>query len=184
MCGGCIFERNITTLENTSTPPFFEEFIAHSRIFERLQYHNIPPIPFSEELHKFVAQECHIGGLKCLLLSPITHTLAPSAPTIVYVEAISSTSISVYWESSENDGGSPITGYVVEYRPTSNPSFETQVVERDIFSVTLDGLIPSTEYDVRVRGENAVGRSDPSAILRTKTEGELIERLLPDVCVD
>ena len=111
-----------------------------------------------------------------------THTLAPSAPTIVYVEATSSTSISVYWESSENDGDSPITGYVVEYSSTSNPSFETQVVARDIFSTSLDCLTPSTEYDVRVRGENAVGCSVPSAIKTAKTDGELIERLLPGVC--
>ena len=115
--------------------------------------------------------------LKCLLLTTITHThtLAPSAPTIVLVEATSSTSISIQWESSKKDGGSPITGYMVEYRPTSNTSFETQAVTRDVFSTTLDGLIPSTEYDVRVRGENAVGRSDPSATLRTKTDGELIK---------
>ena len=70
----------------------------------------------------------------------------------------------------------------MEYSPTSNPSFETQVVTRNIFSMTLKGLTPSTEYDVRVRGENAVGRSVPSAIKRTKTDGELIERLLPGVC--
>ena len=63
----------------------------------------------------------------------------------------------------------------MEYRPTSNPSFETQVVARDVFSVTLDGLTPSTEYDVRVRGGNAVGHSVPSATLQTKTDGELIE---------
>ena len=106
----------------------------------------------------------------------------PSAPTIVSVEAKSSTSISVQWNASKKDGGSPITGYVVEYSPTSNRSFETQVVARDVFSMTLDGLTPSTEYDVRVRGENAVGRSDPSATLQTKTDGELIERLLPGVC--
>ena len=106
-----------------------------------------------------------------------THTLAPYAPTIVYVETTSSTSISIYWESSEKDGDSPITGYVVEYRPTSNPAFETQVVARDVFSVTLDGLTPSTEYDVRMRGENAVGRSVPSAIKTAKTGGKLIEKL-------
>ena len=103
----------------------------------------------------------------------ITHTLAPSAPTIVYVEATSSTSISIYWESSESDGGSPITGYMVEYSPTSNSLFETQVVARDVFSMTLDGLTPCTEYDVRVRGENAVGHSVPSVTMRAKTDGEL-----------
>ena len=105
-----------------------------------------------------------------------THTLAPSAPTIVNVEATSSTSISVYWESSEKDGGNAVTGYVVEYRPTSNPSFETQVVATDVFFMVLDGLTPSTEYNVRVRVENAVGRSVPSATLQTKTDGELIVR--------
>ena len=63
----------------------------------------------------------------------------------------------------------------MEYCPTSNPSFVTQVVARDIFSTTLDGLTPSTEYDVRVRGENAVGHSVPSATLRINTDSELIE---------
>ena len=67
----------------------------------------------------------------------------------------------------------------MEYHAASDPasSFETQVVARDVFSTTLDGLTPSTEYDVWVRGENAVGRSDPSATMRTKTDGELIERI-------
>ena len=106
------------------------------------------------------------------------HTLAPSAPTIVSVEATSSTSISVQWSASRKDGGSPITGYVVEYHEASDPasSFETQVVASDVFSTTLDDLTPSTEYDVRVRGENAVGRSDPSATINTKTDGEFIKR--------
>ena len=70
-----------------------------------------------------------------------------------------------------------MTGFVVEYHVASDPesSLETQVVARDVFSTTLDALTPSTEYDVRVRGENAVGRSVPSATVRTKTDGELIE---------
>ena len=108
-----------------------------------------------------------------------SHThLAPSAPTIVSVEATSSTSMSIQWSVSSNDGGSPITGYVVEYHVASDPecSFETQVVRHNVFSTTLDGLKPSTEYDVRVRGENAVGHSVPSVTVRTKTDGELIVR--------
>ena len=107
-----------------------------------------------------------------------SHTLAPFAPTIVSIEATSSTSISVQWNAGEKDGGSPTTGYVVEYHAASDPSssFETQVVARDVFSTTLDGLTPSTEYEVRVRGENAVGRSVPSATMRTKTDRELIEK--------
>ena len=95
------------------------------------------------------------------------------------IEATSSTSISVKWKASKNDGGSPVTGYVVEYCAGSDPasSFEILAVARNVFSVTLDGLTPSTEYDVRVRGENAVGHSVPRLAKRTKTDGELIEKI-------
>ena len=67
---------------------------------------------------------------------------------------------------------------MVEYHAASDPasSFGTQVVRHNVFYTTLNGLTPSTEYDVRVRGENAVGRSVPSATMKAKTDGELIER--------
>ena len=112
-------------------------------------------------------------------LPTVTHTLAPSAPAIVSVEATSSSSICVQWNASKRDGGSPITGYVVEYHAASDPEspFETRVVRHNVFFTTLDGLTPSTEYDVRVRAENAVGHSIPSTTMRTMTDGELIEVL-------
>ena len=112
-----------------------------------------------------------------LLLPVITHTLVPAAPTILAVEATSSTSISVKWAACTNDGGSSITGYVVEYRPALVPAspFEMHLLGEDVFSTTLDSLAPSTEYEVRVRVENAVGRSQPSVTMQTKTKdnGEL-----------
>ena len=107
----------------------------------------------------------------------ITHTLAPSVPTILAVEATSSTSISVKWAACTNDGGSPITGYLVQYRPVLDPTspFETHLFGEDVVLTTLDNLAPSTEYEVRVRVKNAVGRSDPSVTMRAKTkaDGEL-----------
>ena len=66
---------------------------------------------------------------------------------------------------------------MVEYHPALDPAsqFETHLLGQDVFSTTLDGLTPSTEYDVRVRVENAVGRSVPSVTMQTKTKdnGEL-----------
>ena len=65
----------------------------------------------------------------------------------------------------------------MEYHPTLDPasSFEMHILGEDVFSTTLDGLTPSTEYDVRVRVENAVGHSNPSVTMQTKTKdnGEL-----------
>ena len=121
-------------------------------------------------------QLCEFGHHYSCLLA-ITHTLAPSAPTILAVEATSSTSISVKWAACTNDGGSSITGYVVEYCPALYPAspFETHLLGEDVILTTLDNLAPSTEYEVRVRVENAVGRSDPSVTMRAKTkvDGEL-----------
>ena len=116
-------------------------------------------------------------NFETLLLHANTHTLVPPAPTILAVEATSSTTIYVNWAANKKDRGSPITTYIVEYRTASDPAspFETQVIKHDVFSATLDGLTPSTEYEVRVRGGNAVGRSVPSITMRTKTKdnGEL-----------
>ena len=113
----------------------------------------------------------------CQSLACHTHTLVPSAATILAVEATSSTSLFVKWAACTNDGGSSITGYVVEYRPTLNPAspFETCILGADILSTTLDSLAPSTNYEVRVRVENTVGRSQPSVTMQTKTKdnGEL-----------
>ena len=71
---------------------------------------------------------------------------------------------------------------MVEHRPALDPAspFETWVVEREVLSTTLDDLTPSTLYEVRVRGENAVGRSDPSSSWWTKTkpDGELSEEVV------
>ena len=65
----------------------------------------------------------------------------------------------------------------MEYHPTLDPTspFEMHLLGQDVFSTTLDGLTPSTEYDVRVRVENAIGRSDPSVTMQIKTKdnGEL-----------
>ena len=110
----------------------------------------------------------------------ITHSLVPpSAPTIGVVMATSSTSISVQWAASSNDGGSPITGYVVEYRNASDSvsQFVMRSVGSNILTTTVIGLAPFTTYDVRVRGENIVGRSDPSTTVqrRTDPDGELIK---------
>ena len=103
----------------------------------------------------------------------------PDPPTSVTLVALSETSIGVTW-SPGNNGGSPITGYLVEYQllpgelPTSVP------VSMATTSFTLNGLAPYGEYSVRMFAVNAVGQSQASS---TSTERTLAAGVCVCVCV-
>ena len=66
--------------------------------------------------------------------------------------------IDLSWNAPSDDGGSPITGYRVQWKS----GFETYRAERQVFvtrglSYTLGSLMDGTEYTVRVLGVNANG---------------------------
>ena len=93
----------------------------------------------------------------------------PSSPTIEAAIATSSTVISVQWGASADDGGSLLTSYVIEYRLSDQTEFSDITVSMETLSATISGLTPYGQYEVRVRGENAVGRGEPSASLLART---------------
>lgn len=103
-------------------------------------------------------------------------SVPPSSPTLLFASAISPSSFSIQWTPSTNDGGSPITAYVIEYRDTSvvTSPFRQIRVDSDTTSTRLEGLMAFVNYDIRIRAENAVGLSDPSNSLsgRTHPAGE------------
>ena len=57
------------------------------------------------------------------------------------------------------------------FPPCSGDSSSLMTIQTaiDELSTVLTGLAPFTSYDVVVRGENAVGLSDPSATLQDQT---------------
>lgn len=81
--------------------------------------------------------------------------------------------------ASDNDGGSPITSYIVEYRDGSDlaSSFQNRSFGPSVLSSTLDGLRPFVTYEVRIRANNIVGSSSPSNSLNSQThpEGKTLE---------
>ena len=106
-----------------------------------------------------------VGGVDqlCALLC----TVPPSPPTITSAMATSSTSITVQWTASTDDGGSPLISYVVQYRLSGEEAapFNEVTFGNDVFTMTITGLTPYGLYEVRVLGENLVGRGDSSASL-------------------
>ena len=81
------------------------------------------------------------------------------------------------------DGGSPVTGYLIEMR--SPPSIEYDTVgrvEADTTTFTADNLKEGAKYYFRVRAENPAGISESGAELKKPAiakmpYGELITSL-------
>ena len=69
------------------------------------------------------------------------------------------------WTRPSSDGGTPVTSYVIEYRPsTSNDSYSSTNVPANVQSYGLTDLLSYTEYDVRLRAVNIAGTSPPSDV--------------------
>jgi titin len=89
----------------------------------------------------------------------------PDAPQKVKVEEIRNETVELSWQSPENDGGSPITGYFIE-RCELIPNLTTQLWTRSGMSKStihlVENLQANHKYQFRVIAENAQGRSQPS----------------------
>lgn len=67
------------------------------------------------------------------------------------------------WEAPEYDGGSPITGYVIELRNRASIKWEpTMTTGADELSAVLTDVVENEEYFFRVRAQNMVGVGKPS----------------------
>lgn len=71
------------------------------------------------------------------------------------------------WEPPEYDGGSPITGYVIELRNRASIKWEpTMTTGADELSAVLTDVVENEEYFFRVRAQNMVGVGKPSPATR------------------
>lgn len=89
----------------------------------------------------------------------------PGPPTSpMHYEEITSSSVTLSWKPPKDNGGSEITGYVIEKRDLTHgggwvPAV-TYVNAKYTHSV-VPRLIEGTQYEFRVMAENLQGRSDP-----------------------
>lgn len=70
------------------------------------------------------------------------------------------------WTAPDDDGGSPVTGYIVRWKSGTedfDAARQADVAVDDLMH-TITGLENGTEYDVVVVAVNIIGESEPSAI--------------------
>ena len=92
------------------------------------------------------------------------HTV-PGAPRHLNVSLHDTGALDVYWEAPDNDGGSPVTGYKVQWKESAD-SWDTPADVSEATETgkthTITGLTDGVEYTVRVIALNGMGESEPS----------------------
>uniref|UniRef100_A0A3Q2P7F9 Titin n=1 Tax=Fundulus heteroclitus TaxID=8078 RepID=A0A3Q2P7F9_FUNHE len=88
----------------------------------------------------------------------------PSAPTDVEVTSATSESMTINWKRPASDGGSRISGYIIEKREKHGVRW-VRVNKKPVYDlrVKASGLHQGCEYEFRVFAENAAGLSEPSS---------------------
>ncbi|XP_050518691.1 titin-like isoform X2 [Diabrotica virgifera virgifera] len=90
---------------------------------------------------------------------------APGKPFLVAEAEQTPDLVTIRWIKPPSDGGSPISGYLVEHRRTGSPHWvRATPLLVQLNELTISGLEPGWRYQFRISAENAVGISDPSEL--------------------
>uniref|UniRef100_A0A667WX56 Titin n=1 Tax=Myripristis murdjan TaxID=586833 RepID=A0A667WX56_9TELE len=86
----------------------------------------------------------------------------PSPPAKPKIIDSTKTTVTLSWNKPLFDGGSPVTGYRVEYRKTFDDEWTVGVQNTKNTEFTVVGLTPGAEYVFIVKSINKIGASEPS----------------------
>ena len=87
----------------------------------------------------------------------------PSPPRNLEVSAVTAETATMQWEVPEDDGGSSITGYIVEKRDISRKMWQ-KVDSTEELTMIVPKLLQGNKYLFRVCAQNQYGVSEPVEI--------------------
>nr|XP_006823011.1 PREDICTED: titin-like [Saccoglossus kowalevskii] len=100
----------------------------------------------------------------------------PGQPGIPTVTNITRDSVHLSWQPPVSDGGSPITGYIVEKRETTSRRwFRASRSELTDTQYNVVNLIEDSAYEFRIVAENRAGLSEPSFSSKAVLIKDLVE---------
>lgn len=86
----------------------------------------------------------------------------PSPPSKPKIVDSTRSSVTISWVKPLFDGGSPVTGYTVEYKKSDDTEWTTAITNVRGTEYAVIALTSGAEYSFRVRSVNKVGPSEPS----------------------
>ncbi len=102
-----------------------------------------------------------------------TEAERPGPPTDLDATAVDSTQIDLAWNPPEDDGGSPITGYRIEWSPNGTSGWDDLDANTGstVPQYTDATLSPNTTRHYRVSAINGAGTGPPSDVASATTSG-------------
>ena len=94
----------------------------------------------------------------------------PGKPSKPVIEDYSVTSVTLTWIKPENDGGRPLTHYIIEMKDKLSVEWKEVLLTPDTTcQATVDGLKENQIVTFRVRAANKAGFGEPSEPTDTHT---------------
>jgi large repetitive protein len=103
-----------------------------------------------------VAAVTAVGQGAYAVSAPVTPVTVPAAPGGLAL-TVADARVDLAWSPPATDGGSPVTGYAVEYRVAGVGSWTGWPTTGTATTASITGLVNGTTYEFRVAAANAVG---------------------------
>lgn len=95
---------------------------------------------------------------------------APSSPRSVTATSPSAGTITASWQAPSSNGGSSLTNYLLEYKPSTGTTWSQVDLPASATGHSLTS-VPAGDYDIQVHAINAIGISAPSPITTVTVAG-------------
>lgn len=95
---------------------------------------------------------------------------APGAPTGLFADFVTETTVELIWLAPESDGGETITEYGIEFSDDNGVTWDAESGTINL-TFTQPNLTASTTYLFRVRAKNASGYGPYSDTITVTTDG-------------
>lgn len=118
-----------------------------------------------EGLHYFfrvLPENIYGVGEPCETAEPVLVCEVPSVPLDLQVVDVSKSSVTLRWVKPHHDGGSRLTGYIIEACKVGSDRWSTVATTKaSVSQYTIQSLMEKDQYLFRVRATNSRGSSEP-----------------------
>ena len=116
---------------------------------------------------KLILTECIGLILTTIAVAGVYSLNAPSVPRALWISNFEETECTVVFSPPASDGGSPLTGYVIEVKDGRlGLSWNYYAhLPASVTTCTIRDRKPGSVVKIRVFAENVFGRSDPAKIV-------------------